>query len=215
MSERRLGPIVSGDYAISPKYKASDWKALDLSTEGSADWKRAVDIFNDRLHGRFLSPIEAVRSHADCDIQEFSGFAIVAIDCLLIETLNQFKMGVDETPSGQHGECFATFLFESRFFNAEFDTKRKGKLFYKHFRCGILHQAQTSKKSRVRFGEPSMVQLADPKNIDEGLILDRELFHDALVREIRDYAARLESPASKDDRKLRQNFVTKMNHIVK
>ncbi len=75
---------------ISPRYRVSDWKTLNLTTQ--SDWRRAVRILEDRLNARFFDAVEAI------DQQDFAGFAVLALDCLLIETLQQFKEGADETP---------------------------------------------------------------------------------------------------------------------
>ncbi len=213
MRSTALGAPSNANPYISPKYRANDWQALKLLKTSSADWQVAVDMFHDRIHGRFLAPVEAIISHPDSKIQEFSGFAILAIDCLLVETLNQFHKGTDET-EGSHQDAFWDFFSKSRFFRTEFDTKKKAQIFYGHFRCGILHQAQTKKLSKVRIGMPAMVQPTIPNNIDEGLTIDRGKFHQALIDEIIDYMQRLRAPVNREDHVLRESFVTKMSFIA-
>jgi hypothetical protein len=44
-------------------------------------------VLEDRLNARFVDAAEAI------DQQDFAGFAVLALDCLLIETLQQFKAG--------------------------------------------------------------------------------------------------------------------------
>jgi hypothetical protein len=128
---------------ISPKYCVADWVARDLSQE--ADWKKAAAIIGDRMSGRFFKIVEHIQD------QDFSGFAILALDCLLIESLQQFKTGVDTTPNGKGGEYFEAFL-TSPGFDKHFD-KAKARKFYKEFRCGILHQAEIKNNSTVlRYG---------------------------------------------------------------
>jgi hypothetical protein len=207
-------PAKTANPEIAPGFTVADWKALDLSAPSNADWQKAVDIFQARMRARFLAPVKAIRDHADSDVAEFSGFTIVAIDCLLIETLGQFYKGEDQT-SGPHKDHFVAFFKGSKHFNAEFDTKEKGEIFYSHFRCGILHQAQTHKQSRVRYGVGRMVTLADPADVKQGLIIDRNLLHDALVAEIDDYIAKLRNPQDAADRKLRDMFKKKMRHVAK
>ena len=212
MGSRTLEPPSDTNPHISPKYRANDWKALDLHKSSSPDWQTAVDILEDRLHGRFLAPVEAIVNHPDRVIWEFSGFAILAIDCLLIETLNQFHKGTDET-TRPYKDAFWDFFHRSTFFQREFDTKQKAKIFYSHFRCGILHQAQTKKKSKVRIDMPAMVQPSVPDNIEQGLIIDRQRFHQALLDEIKDYMQRLRTPNNADFI-LREKFIIKMSFIV-
>ena len=67
----------------------------------SPGWKTAIDIFEDRVEGRFLKQIEILAGKNDGKIREFSGFAIIALDCLLIETLRQFYRGSKRTGKDQ------------------------------------------------------------------------------------------------------------------
>src|SRR6267143_3075965 len=80
-----------GSMRISPRFTADDWLQLDRSNQ--ADWPHALEIFTDRIQGRFLDPIRRLRSYNG------SGFAILALDSLLVETLQQFWEGVGRTPS--------------------------------------------------------------------------------------------------------------------
>ena len=100
---KTLGPINLQDISISPEYRQSHWQ------EGSAnnDWERMVDIFEDRMESTFLRPIRLVAN--DYHIGEFSGFSRLALDCLIVETLNQFYHGLDET-EGQHEMAFWKFF---------------------------------------------------------------------------------------------------------
>jgi len=52
------------------------------------------------MDGRFLDPI------SDLKDKKYTGFLIMAIDCLLIETLQQFIEGVPETPRGKNESYF-------------------------------------------------------------------------------------------------------------
>ena len=198
---------------ISPHYRKDDWKSLDLTKMESHDWKKGVDIFLDRINGRFSVPIDRVVHYPDWEVSEFSGFIVIAIDCLLIETLNQFYRGDNETIR-DHSDAFWEFFSRSKFFQKEFNTKSKAKIFYQHFRCGILHQAQTKKLSRIRINMPQMVLESKKGDLSAGLIIDRNLFHQALLAEIDDYAKRLKSPSNKIDYELRNKFLKKMSYIV-
>jgi len=192
----------------------SDWKSLDLSDPNGSDWRTAVEIFSNRIYGRFLAPVESIIKNPDHQIQEFSGFVVVAIDCLLIETLNQFYNGLDQT-TGSGSDAFWDFFQGSRHFKKHFDTKQKANIFYSHFRCGILHQAQTKKLSKIRIGMSTMVQPNATGKLQQGLIVDRQRFHQALLDEIEDYKERLENPTSQAGLDLRKNFIRKMSYIAK
>ena len=169
--KRAVGPLNRKNISISPNFRRSDWQ-LALANN---DWKRMVEIFEDRIEGRFLSPIRHIAS--DRDIGEFAGFSILALDCLIIETMHQFHRGIDETENN-HSKAFWEFFRDSEFFRPHF-SKKRAEIFYSHIRCGLLHQAQTKKKSLVRMDQKEMIQ-AVYENLSEGIIIDRSIFHDAL-----------------------------------
>ncbi len=202
------------DPKISPKYHASSYLALNLEVDKNDNWGEATKIFNDRIQGRFVAPVDTIVNHTSYNISEFSGFAILAIDCLIIETLNQFYKGTDET-TGKNWKAFRDFFQRSEHFKNEFPLSKLCEIFYSHFRCGLLHQAQTKKQSKIRYAEKRMIQLVDPANINKGLIVDRKLFHDAIKLEIKDYVKKLENPTTSGDRTLRHNFIKKMGFITK
>ena len=102
------------DPKISPKYRASDYQSLNLHADKNDNWEKATDIFYDRINGRFLAPVDAIVDHDSYEIREFSGFSILAIDCLIIETLNQFYKGIDET-SGENWKAFRDFFKGSKY----------------------------------------------------------------------------------------------------
>ena len=185
---------------ISPHYTTEDWKAIDFSTERG--WQKAIDIFEDRIRGRFLKIIESIENYT------YAGFAVLALDCLLIETLQQFLEGVYQTPRGKGREYFVRFLTETSF--RKFFDKQKAEMFYEQIRCGILHQAEVKESSRVfiREGIPLVSLTEDGK----GLIVNRKLFHEQLVKEFENYLRRLRNPANKD---LRNKFKRKMDYICR
>jgi hypothetical protein len=104
------------DPRVSPHYKFSDWTSIDFSTE--QEWLKAIDIVEDRIRGRFVAPIHKLIP------EEFSGFAIIALDCLLIESLNGFKEG-----RASKGNCeeYAVFLASSPHFKHEFSADVAGE----------------------------------------------------------------------------------------
>ncbi len=198
---------IEKDIRISPRYRVSHWKNLDFSNNDSHVWEEAVKIFFDRIDGRFLTPVKKIESSS------FSGFVVLAIDCLLIETLYQFYNGLDETGKN-HQRVFWFFFRNSSRFKPPF-TRTKAELFYSHFRCGILHQAQTKMLSEVRIKQEEMIKWVDEKKTYQGLIVDRKKFHKALCDEIDDYKQRLLNPQTEKDFDLRVKFRDKMAFIAK
>jgi hypothetical protein len=186
---------------ISPNYTVDDWKRIDLSQE--AEWRRAVEIFADRIQGRFLVPISKIEKN-----YEYGGFAVLALDCLLIETLQQFRMGKAKTPPGEGGEYFTSFLTETSF--GEFFNQEMAKMFYQQFRNGILHQAEVKGTSRIRITEN--LPLVSPTLDGKGLVINRKRFHKQLVQEFKSYMDKLKNPTN---RQLQKNFKKKMDYICR
>jgi len=184
---------------ISEKYSVEDWKALNFSTE--ADWQKGIDIFEDRMESRFFRHTNMIERDG------YSGFVIMALDCLLIETLQQFYKGMSETPYGKSKSYFEDFLTETSF--GKFFDKTLASKFYTHIRSGILHQAEVKGSSRI------LTQRSGPlvglSKDGDGLIINRRLFHGQLLREYNNCIIKLRN-ASPDNTQ-RVNFRKKMDLI--
>jgi hypothetical protein len=97
-----------------------------------------------RLTHRYITPLQGARS----------GFLIMAGSCLLIETLQSFVNGWDNTEEKSQRafkEFFETntnlFPDFTKYFPMVPHPKKPGKkvnAFYRHIRCAILHQAETT-----------------------------------------------------------------------
>ncbi len=74
---------------IAPRVEVADWKALDLSTPDSSDWERAIWIFEQRIRGRFADVVAFLLAEDENQppADRKFGFAVLSIDCLLVETL--------------------------------------------------------------------------------------------------------------------------------
>lgn len=178
-----------------------DWKKIDFSQE--AGWQKAIDIFEDRIRGRFLDVIERIEA------VNGSGFAVMALDCLLIETLQQFWEGKAETPDRMSGEYFRRFLTRTSFY-LDFD-RQKAKLFFDQIRCGILHQAEVKGSSKIQTkGEIPLVSLDG----SGGLLINRRKFHERMEKVFQEYLDALRK-SDPPDEPLRQNFRDKMDAICR
>lgn len=178
-----------------------DWKKIDFSLERG--WQEAIDIFEDRIRGRFLDLIDRIEGING------AGFAVMALDCLLIETLQQFREGKADTPYRMSGEYFRRFLTRTSF-TSDFDVK-KADLFYDQIRCGILHQAEVKTSSKIQTRDEIPLVSADRSG---GLIINRRKFHKKLERVFQEYldALRKSDPI---DEPLRKNFRDKMDAVCR
>ena len=191
---------------IAPGFEDSDWKGLAFTSE--RDWVRAIAALRKRLEERFVRPARSLLR------RKRSGFAVLALDSLLVETLQQFLEGVPETPkivrNGRRvlasEEYFKAFL-TSRYFGPGFED-RTATLFYRTVRCGILHQAEVKGSSLVRRHRP-LVRLSADQN---GVVVNPVLFHNRVEAAVRSYLADLRKPTETD---LRRRFRDKMNYIAR
>ncbi len=186
---------------IAGEFKAKQWPRLRkrLGAGDVSAWEEAIVVVRDRLDGRFL---KQARQIMDCP---YSAFAVLTIDSAVIETLEQFRRGVPETPSGKSGEFFREFLTTTRlkrYFNVE-----RADLFYTTVRCGLLHQGETKLESRVT-KKPFVVRRS---RAGKGIRVNARRFHEELEATFEEYVSAL----LKGDRDLRTAFVKKMGYIAR
>lgn len=182
---------------ISRNYTAKDWKSLTFKTED--EWQKAVDIFLDRIETRYLVHIDRIIKHRT------SGFAVLALDCTLIETLEQFRRGKQKTPN-RKVETYFVALLTGTSFNKHFD-KDTARMFYKQIRCGLLHQTEARDSQVKRTSALPMIAYTKGK---KGLIVNSKPFHEEMKEVIRQYADELRNPKST---KAREAFRAKMDFI--
>lgn len=217
-------------------FSTSEWKRLKERLEGNDNdaWLLAIGVLERRMTERFFSCIDALfaadtkpdmspsgparRDHC------IPGFAIMALCCLLIETLQGFLEEPAPTlrPAGPcayptDGKCikspagtteqFKRFLQLPAFGENFRDETIAGK-FVKGIRNGILHEAETRKWVIWR-AEPSKRIVEAEQN---GLALNRTLFYQAVKKEFETYLKELRQPCNVA---LRQRFKKKMDDIVR
>lgn len=203
---------------IAPKSSAGYWTAKDWRDAVDANkWPTMYRIFLDRLHYRYLSATDALVEADKCQPTRRFGFSIMALDCLLIETLAQFYQGLKTSDDArcEKGHKLSNTEFYVGFLNRDslklkevFDTDRKARLFYKTIRCGILHQGETTEGSKiVTTGVDILQEVKQP----DGLIINRSLFHKFLVeKEFTTYCDHLDANAPPE---YRLNMIKKMGFI--
>jgi hypothetical protein len=93
-----------------------------------------------RFRGRYIKPFlfndDRFEDHYN------NGFSIMASCCLLIETLESFYRGLENT-QGRSKEMFESF-FRREFKREPAFKGFQAATFYPHVRCGILHQGETT-----------------------------------------------------------------------
>lgn len=215
---------------ISPNYYQKDWRELNLESNDKDAWAKAIEIFKDRIDGRYLKQIAVLDTNPDKSIGLFSGFAIMSLACLLIETLEQFWNGNIETSRKSKTSskkenmnnlpnditcdslAFYSFFQRSETLKVFFDTPEKADIFYTQIRCGLLHQGQTKRKSliHIRSDEP-MLKWINPDDIKEGLSINRRKLVNEIISLYNKYIKILENSNLNFKTKV---FKKKMKYIV-
>jgi len=93
----------------------------------------------DRFDERYIAPLKSIPK------KKKNGFCIMANCCLMIEALESFYQGSENT-KGSGTETFKSFFNRVEEFR---DLKDCSSEFYTHVRCGILHQAETTGGWRI------------------------------------------------------------------
>lgn len=191
---------------IAKGINADNYNKLNLADYNSPDWQIAFDYLDKRLTQRYIEPVDVLINFEKEKLPSDKkfGFTILAIDFLLIETLQSFYQGVTNS-NGQSTQLFKNFLTQRDNFKEYFPTEDFAGQFYIDFRCGILHQAQTFGYTKIwTVGKLIM-------NQGKYLIVNRDLFHIALMDEKKIYFDLLQK---KSDKNLLNNFKTKMDFIA-
>jgi hypothetical protein len=195
---------------IAPGYTVACWKRLKLDPDvsESADWKTAVEIFESRIRRRFLDPVDELIRIEESRSRQTFGFAILAIDFLVIETLQAFREGeIDHTRKS--ARLITSFLTRWNVFKdclpQGASSGQLAERIYRGYRCALHHSGATDGALRVVVSGP----MFDFKN-DHEVKLNRTLLHKNLTHEFATHVAELRAPAADG---LRCNFLRKMDVI--
>jgi hypothetical protein len=220
------------------------WRGLRKKKDDGDEsaWSCAIQVFERRISERFFACIEALidadskrdfklppGAPPDCSTLPSNdgrqavvpGFAILALCCLLAETLQGFresspkKLAVRVPCSYPTGQCirpsttseFSAFLRRPGF-RGEFDDSAIARRFVDGVRNGIFHEANT-RGWVIRRNKPRGRILAQEA---DGYALNRSEFCQALKAEFNLYLKELRDPSNTA---LRSRFKKKMNGIAK
>jgi len=151
---------------ICKDYKVSRWRALKPRLENGSQvaWEEAIGVFERRLNERFFRCmhllLNADESRSDGGGHVVPGFALMALCCLIVETLQSFYRGgraeqQDSFPRActyPVGNCiaqpstaraFKDFLKDSPRFKDDFKNSEIRGDFSQNVRNAILHEAET------------------------------------------------------------------------
>jgi hypothetical protein len=154
-----------------------------------ADDRAALGRFIvERFDERYFLPV--------CNSNSKHGFTLMAIACLVIETLESFYQGRADTKR-MGKKMFREFFNRNNAFCA---FAQNGDWFYTDIRCGILHQAETCRGWKIRRNGALLNSQSKTINATE--------FLSQLKKAVKQYATEIQS-----DDALWENFLKKMDAI--
>jgi hypothetical protein len=122
------------DFKLSESVRVSKYKALERDGDREALGKFIQDRFEERY---FRPALESERRH---------GFGLMAIACLVLETLESFYQGLPDTLH-QSRRMFRDFFRRPTQLSV---FGEGGDWFFEDIRCGILHQAESRDGWRIK-----------------------------------------------------------------
>ena len=227
------------DMKIAGKLTISNWDKLskNLNCENDDNWGLAFYFFEERIKTRYINPIKSILEVGD-DLGE--GFAVVNLQCSLIETIESFINGwkFSITPYGwykingdkdqlikKNQNIFESF-FDKRKPFIDYKNKINGEKFYQNVRCGLLHETQTKNNWKIRC-DTAESGLAY-QEIDNGNIVEKIIYRENFQRDLEGIIENYKNAISKGEdlkgvkienfngipiKDLRYNFREKFNHI--
>jgi hypothetical protein len=180
---------------LSPQYTEEQW---NTSFDGREDWVTAIHIVEDRIKGRWLDAADQLLG------KPHTGFAILALDCIVLESLWGFMNG-KAVPRGGEKQVYQDILGGRRFgWTAE-----QSESFRTSVRNGIMHDAET--RSRWLVAKTVPPDVICRRNQAGDYKLNRTKFHIASSAAVKDWVAELRS----GDPALRGKMRNRMNQIIK
>ncbi|HNW97986.1 MAG TPA: hypothetical protein PKK00_06210 [Bacteroidales bacterium] len=173
-----------------------------LNKKDNKDKKTFISIIEHRLSRRFLKVIDKANKG------DLSSFLSMAICCFLIETLECFYQGLENTEGRGEGlRVFKSFFKrEEANFPGLYD---KSTDFYYNVRCGLLHQAET-KSGWFLNKNGKLLELSDGEKTING-----KLFYEATKKSIENYLILLEKSDFTSDDKIWENAFKKLIEVCK
>lgn len=171
-----------------------------LQLEAKKDRVAIADFLRERFTERYIIPLRG-------DPDKKHGFCTMAISCLMIEALESFWKGWPNTRNKSR-EAFHSFFqrcLEQGLDLGRFARKKLSDDFYYGVRCGILHQAETTRGWLILMKGP-------PYNPDTKTI-NATKFHDELKKALHIYCVTLKQ--SDWDSEVWQNLRKKIRAVIK
>lgn len=198
------------DFEIAPGHRVRGWKSLILDkndSSTSSDWTKAIAILDARIRRRLIEPAQLLIDAESGKSRGENGFAVLAIDFLLVETIQGFREGLTNH-NRKSKALFKAFLTSWPAFKACVpqggNANDLAASVYEQGRCALHHTGSTDRITVRKSGK--IFDFCD----DGRIVINRTLLHQELVNAFDAYLAELKVPANAV---LRKKFKQKMDHI--
>jgi hypothetical protein len=144
---------------------AADFTVAQYEWACAAKDRDAIaDALRRRFRERYIEPLTSDRPH------KMHGFTIMAVCCLMVESLESFRQGWEDT-KGKGKRAFDSFF---KHHNQFAELRGQSGQFWKHVRCGILHQAETTGGWRItRKKDAPLLNTTKPYTVNAARFLHR------------------------------------------
>jgi hypothetical protein len=159
-------------------------------------WSRKPSFLRQRLHERFVEPVEKLKP------EDKNGFMIMALSCLMIESLESFYQGWGSTEKMSRRAFLYFFARQPRF--KAIQDLGLAESFYDNVRCGILHLGETKGGWKIHRTGPLFHH--------SSLALNATKFHHQVALSLDDYVEQLMHPVPGN--RVRQRFNRKMRAVI-
>jgi len=210
---------------IDPKLKIAGDKTVEdwintvnkIKNNAKVDWNKiGNDFLLKRIKTRYFASIKRIDKPK---AKEGEGFAIVTIQCCLIEFLSSLRTGFIyglEPPCGEEkmksSKIFIDFIRYSPPFKDHFDSSDKASSFYSDVRCALIHGARTKNHWRIH-AEDANGEKVYSKKIKEGDLIywagaksEKVLFRDEFQKAFETYL-KIYIKELTQTKKLQHNFI--------
>ena len=153
--------------------QVKDWIA-------AADRSHLADFLLKRFSERYFEPLKG---------HSVSGFLLMGVSCLVIESLESYRQGWQSTEK-MGNRPFSDFFGRHDAFS---EFRASGGLFYKNVRCGILHQGETTGGWTITQEESESLFQQDKRRVNA------DKFHRTLEAVLKNYVTELNAKAITDE----------------
>jgi len=174
------------------------WKS-QIQVRQVKDWIKAADkaslikFLQERFTERYFDPLRCASN----------GFLLMGVSCLIIEAMESYRQGWPDSDR-LGSRPFSSFFARSHLFGV---FQPAASEFYKHIRCGILHQGETTGGWTITQKDTAALFDVAQKRVNAAQ------FHKTLEQELANYLAELNAAGITDE--LWINCIFKMHSTIK